>query len=98
MNNDKTLSAKITGTMLAAYNLPRDTKRDFWRAIMNDATMTDAMKQTGIKDDQLAAYLMIQFLEVDYVIGTHLWETDEAPCPQCGQKPRRDPKLKPVEE
>jgi len=65
--------------ILGAQALPRETKRLFWGAVLKGATLGDAKDQAGIENTMVATHLMIQLLEIDYVMGLHNWETNGSP-------------------
>ncbi len=66
-------------TILDACALPQNTKRIFWHAVLNGATMKEAAEQAAIDNAMIATHLMIQLLEIDQVMGMHYIETHETP-------------------
>jgi hypothetical protein len=73
------LSEFATESIVAAHALTQNTKRLFWCAVLNGAGMKEAADQAGIDDVMIATHLMIQLLEIDYVMGMHYLETNETP-------------------
>lgn len=76
---EEELSDLAAETILAAHVLPQNTKRLFWDAVLKGASMKEAADQAAIDNAMIATHLMIQLLEIDYVMGMHYLETHETP-------------------